>query len=173
VITEFVVPSGGSPGAIVGGPDGNVWFVEYRDNAIGRITPAGVIAEYAIPTPRSVPTGICVGPDKNIYFTELDGNKVGRVSNLTGGGNIAPGLKPDAPGGMGTTCTDDTDCIDSGKACGGDVCSGKTHTCVESTSLDPGTCSAAAKCWCAPRGATCDATTHHCSFTTFGTPGAQ
>jgi streptogramin lyase len=170
VITEFVVPSGGSPGAITSGPDGNVWFVEYRDNAIGRATPTGAIAEYSIPTPRSVPTGICVGPDKNVYFTELDGNKVGRVSNLSGGGNIAPGLKPDdtSSTGMAKPCTDDSNCIDSGNACGGDVCSAMTHTCVAATSQDPGSCSTTAKCWCAGQGATCDATAHHCSFTTFG-----
>jgi len=126
-----------------------------------------VVAEYAVPTPRSTPTGVCPGPDKNVYFTELDANKIGRVSNLTGGGNVAPGVKANMLGGMGTPCTDDTDCIDAGKACGGDVCSGKTHTCVAATSEDPGTCSAAAKCWCAGQGATCDATTHHCSFTNF------
>jgi virginiamycin B lyase len=170
VITEFAIPSSGSPAAITGGPDGNVWFVEFRNNAIGRITPDGAIAEYAIPTPRSVPTGMCEGPDKNIYFTELDGNQVGRVSNLMGGGTIAPGLKPDEPpGAKPTPCTDDTDCIGAGKACGGDVCSGATHTCIAATSRDLGTCSMAAKCWCAAQGATCDASTHHCSFTTFGT----
>jgi streptogramin lyase len=169
VLTEFAIPSGGSPGAITSGPDGNVWFVEFRDNAIGRVTPDGVIAEYSIPTPRSVPTGICAGPDKNIYFTQLDGNQVGRITNLTGGGNIAPGLKPDdAPGAKPMPCTDDTDCNGAGKACGGDVCSAPTHTCVAATSQDLGTCSTAAKCWCAGQGATCDASTHHCSFTTFG-----
>ncbi|HXK20280.1 MAG TPA: hypothetical protein VNG33_20865 [Polyangiaceae bacterium] len=169
VITEFAIPSGGSPAAITAGPDGNVWFVEFRNNAIGRITPDGAIAEYSIPTPRSVPTGICAGPDKNIYFTELDGNQVGRITNLTGGGNIAPGLKPDAaPAAMPTPCTDDTDCVGAGKACGGDVCSAETHTCVSATSPDLGTCSAAAKCWCSGQGATCDSNTHHCSFTTFG-----
>ena len=169
VITEFPIPSGGSPAAITAGPDGNVWFVEFRDNAIGRVTPDGGIAEYEIPTPRSVPTGICEGPDKNIYFTELDGNQVGRITNLMGGGTIAPGLKPDAPtGAKPKPCTDDTDCNGAGKACGGDVCGAETHTCVAATSPDLGTCSATAKCWCAPEGATCDATTHHCSFTTFG-----
>jgi streptogramin lyase len=170
VITEFAIPSGGSPAAITAGPDGNVWFVEFRDNAIGRITPEGAIAEYSIPTPRSVPTGICVGPDKNLYFTELDGNQVGRISNLMGGGTIAPGLKADTPAGAKPTpCTDDTDCVGAGKACGGDVCGAETHTCVPATSQDLGTCSTAAKCWCNAQGASCDATTHHCSFTTFGT----
>src|SRR5882724_1734970 len=169
VITEFPIPSGGSPAAITAGPDGNVWFVEFRDNALGRVTPDGGISEYTIPTPRSVPTGICEGPDKNLYFTELDGNQVGRVSSLTGGGNIAPGLTPGAPtGAKPMPCTDDTDCNGAGKACGGDVCSAATHTCVAATSQDLGTCSTAAKCWCAGQGATCDANTHHCSFTTFG-----
>src|SRR5258708_32599737 len=102
-----------------GGAVGTVCLAQCRDNAIGRITPAGVIAEYPVPTPRSVPTGICAGPDKNIYFTELDANKIGRVSNLTGGGNVAPGAKANIPGGMGTPRTGDTDCIAAGKAGGG------------------------------------------------------
>ena len=32
------------------GPDGNLWFTEYGGNKIGRITTAGVITEFAIPT---------------------------------------------------------------------------------------------------------------------------
>jgi virginiamycin B lyase len=45
-ITEFplakagsMMPRVGGQGPITKGPDGNLWFVEYTGNAIGRITP--------------------------------------------------------------------------------------------------------------------------------------
>jgi streptogramin lyase len=168
-VTEFPVPSGGNPGAITAGPDGNLWFAETGAvNAIGRITPAGTIAEYQVPTPNAEVQGICLGPDGNIYFTELSTNKVGRISNLTGGGTVKPGVTMAPP--MGKACTSDHDCIAGGMACGGDVCSATTHTCVGSATMDPGTCATAANCWCMGEGATCDATTHQCSLTMFGGP---
>ena len=40
-----------------GGPDGNVWFTESIGNKIGRITPAGVITEFTIPTRPPTPSG--------------------------------------------------------------------------------------------------------------------
>jgi streptogramin lyase len=167
VITEFGIPSGGRPYAITAGSDGNLWFTEPGSfNAIGRCTPAGGISEYPIPTPNTEVAGISAGPDKNLWFAERDANKIGRISNLTGGGNV-----PSATGEFGTMlstgakCTVDKDCVSSGKACGGDVCSHKTATpsCVLSISGDPGWCMTAADCWCMTKGATCDAATHHCS----------
>jgi streptogramin lyase len=169
-ITEFAVPSLGSPGSITAGPDGNLWFVEPGAvNAIGRITPSGGISEYVIPTANSDPTGITVGPDGNLWFTELSANKIGRISNLTGGGNLQSSM-PSAgapPPVVGSTCTTDADCVGSGKACGGDVCSYKMtpHVCVLANSGDSGYCSSNAQCWCGSEGATCDTTKHACSQT--------
>jgi len=40
-----------------------------RQNKIGRITPAGVITEFAVPTTGDGPDFICVGPDGNLWFT--------------------------------------------------------------------------------------------------------
>ena len=37
---------------IAAGPDGNLWFTEFDNNKIGRITTAGVITEFLIPTVR-------------------------------------------------------------------------------------------------------------------------
>jgi virginiamycin B lyase len=168
-ISEFGIPSGGRPYAIVTGADGNLWFTEPGSfNAIGRCTPTGGISEYPIPTPNTEVAGITSGPDKNLWFAERDANKIGRLSNLTGGGNV-----PSAMGGFGTVlssgmkCTVDKDCIASGKACGGDVCSHAmaTPTCALSVDGDPGWCNTAADCWCMAKGANCDAATHHCSIT--------
>jgi streptogramin lyase len=171
-ITEFGLPSSANPGDIVAGKDGNLWFAEAgSSNSIGRVTPAGSVAEYLIPTASADPSGITAGPDGNIWFSELSAAKIGRISNLAGGGTVQ------ATTGMGggplvdtKACTDDTDCIDSGEACGGDVCSWKVtpHVCVLATSGDPGWCTADAKCWCAGEGAKCDATSHACSFLKHG-----
>ena len=49
-------------------------------NQIGRITTAGVVTEFPIPTAGSFPTGIATGPDDNLWFTEELGNKIGRIT---------------------------------------------------------------------------------------------
>lgn len=64
---------------IVVGPDGNLWFTKWHGNKIGRITPAGVITEFPVPTANSEPIGITAGPDGNIWFTEYLGGKIGQV----------------------------------------------------------------------------------------------
>ena len=77
---EFNIPTvPSSPGGIVSGPDGNLWFTESACNKIGRITTGGSVAEFAIPTP-GYPWGIASGPDGNLWFTESSGNKIGRIS---------------------------------------------------------------------------------------------
>jgi hypothetical protein len=47
---------------------------------IGRITPAGAVTEFPIPTANSQPYGITAGPDGNLWFTEYLGNRVGRIT---------------------------------------------------------------------------------------------
>ncbi len=47
---------------------------------VGRITTAGAITEYTIPTASSFPFGITVGPDNNLWFTESATNKIGQIT---------------------------------------------------------------------------------------------
>ena len=61
------------------GPDGNLWFTEFNGNKIGRITPAGVVTEFTIPTANSGPIGIAAGSDGNLWFAESNASKVGRI----------------------------------------------------------------------------------------------
>jgi len=169
-ISEFYIPSGNAPGRIVAGDDGNLWFTQSgAANSIGRITPLGQVSEYRIPTANSDPFDIVKGPDGNLWFTEISANKIGRVSNLAGGGTLmanAPGeMTVDELGGD-TPCSNDSDCQESGKACGGDVCSAEKKLCVLAVTNDPGTCAADADCWCRGQGATCSA--GHCTFTVHG-----
>ena len=79
VTTEFPTASGYTYG-ITAGPDGNVWFAERFRNMIGRITPAGAITEFSVPTPGSEPIAITAGPDGNLWFAELNANQIGRIT---------------------------------------------------------------------------------------------
>ncbi len=74
-VTQF--PAGASSGnfstgpqGITPGPDGNLWFTEFWANRIGRMTPAGVLTEFPIPTVETAPRGIVAGPDGNLWFVE-------------------------------------------------------------------------------------------------------
>jgi hypothetical protein len=54
----------------------------YGANNIGRITTAGVIGEFSIPTAHSHPFGITTGPDGNLWFAETAAGKIGRLTLL-------------------------------------------------------------------------------------------
>src|SRR5260370_38993515 len=85
---------------ITTGPDGAIWFTEIIPNLqsltfvgkIGRITPAGQISEFPVPT-RSNLLGITAGPDGNLWFTELEG---GRILRITPMGSISEFSRPAA-----------------------------------------------------------------------------
>jgi streptogramin lyase len=62
------------------GPDGNLWFTEYSANSIGRMTTAGVVTEFPLPSGGSFPYAITAGPDGNVWFTEAAGNAIGKIT---------------------------------------------------------------------------------------------
>jgi virginiamycin B lyase len=76
-LVEYPIGKNATPIQIMYGADGNLYFTDAGDNAIGQITPAGVISEFAVPTTSSAPFGITLGPDKNAWFTESAGGNVG------------------------------------------------------------------------------------------------
>jgi hypothetical protein len=61
------------------GPDENIWFTEGAASRIGRITPSGQLAEFALPPGRK-PSGIAAGPDGNLWFSERAVNEIGRIT---------------------------------------------------------------------------------------------
>lgn len=70
VVTEFPIPTANSgPLDIVTGPDGNLWFTEYKSNKIGRMTPAGVFTEFTASSIANHPVQICAGPDGNLWYS--------------------------------------------------------------------------------------------------------
>jgi len=94
-VTTFPLPNPGSLAyGIAAGPDGNVWFAELAGR-IGRITPAGIITEFAPDEHVSLGYAITSGPDGNLWFRA--GGEVGRI---TPSGNFSffdPGLDTPNP----------------------------------------------------------------------------
>lgn len=75
-LTRYPVPlrpSGGGTGPITAGPDGALWFTVTCSPCaygwVGRITTAGVIAEFPAPSGGDF-GGIAAGPDGALWFTE-------------------------------------------------------------------------------------------------------
>lgn len=93
-VTRFPLPDGvPTPNAVAAGPDGNLWFTAMDvasvpgqvggnpvDDAIVRLTPAGVFTVFRLPHSGSWPDGVTAGPDGNLWFAEFYGDAVGRVT---------------------------------------------------------------------------------------------
>jgi streptogramin lyase len=77
-ITQF--PGVNFPYGIASGSDGALWFTEsnIQANSIGRITTAGAVTRYRIPT-AGYPSGITDGPDGSLWFTEYP-TRIGRIT---------------------------------------------------------------------------------------------
>ncbi|HEX3670223.1 MAG TPA: hypothetical protein VHT92_00830, partial [Candidatus Cybelea sp.] len=61
--------------------DGAIWFTDSGTNKIGRISEAGALREFSVPTPNAGVLGICPGPDGNMWFVEEGANKIGSVTS--------------------------------------------------------------------------------------------
>jgi streptogramin lyase len=77
VIANYHISSGATPQNCCLGPDGNVWFTDYANSAICKITPLGIVTSYPTPTGGAGPYGICLGPDGNLWFTETLAQQIG------------------------------------------------------------------------------------------------
>jgi len=79
VISEFPLPATNNDvSGLTDGPDGNLWFSASTSNGfgssapssfIGRITPAGVISEFGLPSIYSSASALTTGPDGNLWFS--------------------------------------------------------------------------------------------------------
>jgi streptogramin lyase len=78
--TTTVFSAAGQTGGIAAGPDGNLWFTDQNGNQVGRITPAGTVTKFTLPTPGSEPAQIATGPDGNLWFSERVATKIGRIT---------------------------------------------------------------------------------------------
>ena len=95
VVTNYTGTGISNPFGITAGPDGALWFTNYENNSIGRITTAGVVTNYT-GTGISNPEEITAGPDSALWFTNTGNNSIGRittagvVTNYTGTGISYP-----------------------------------------------------------------------------------
>jgi streptogramin lyase len=79
--TEFPVEGETeTPHSICAGPDGNMWFTSDGGGKVGRITLAGVVTEWSLPTTGAKPTGIALGSDGAIWFSESNAARIGRIT---------------------------------------------------------------------------------------------
>jgi virginiamycin B lyase len=77
----YAIPTANSsPGNLVQGPDGGMWFTESSGNKIGHLTTAGQMVEFTVPGNDPHPMGIAVGSDGALWFTEYLANKIGRIT---------------------------------------------------------------------------------------------
>jgi streptogramin lyase len=84
LVSSFPIPdSGEDPRGIALGPDGNVWYAEFDDGYIGRVTPKGVITRFEIPDYQSVPWDIKAGPGGLLYVSESGADRIGRFDPRT------------------------------------------------------------------------------------------
>jgi virginiamycin B lyase len=77
-IDSYNVDAG--PNGIAVGPDGALWFTDWRGNQIGRMSTAGTYSLYPLPNPGSSPLLITTGPDGALWFTEYAGDRIGRIT---------------------------------------------------------------------------------------------
>jgi len=67
------------PTGITAGSDGALWFTNFGNGSIGRITTAGVVSQH---TGSSIddPEGITAGPDGALWFADPGNSEIGRIT---------------------------------------------------------------------------------------------
>jgi|GEM_PF-1342094 len=65
--------------SILEGPDGNVWFTDYSNNRIGKITPQGHVSFINLGSDAS-PYSMALGSDGAFWFTESFPSQIGRLT---------------------------------------------------------------------------------------------
>jgi virginiamycin B lyase len=93
--SEFPLPAHTTAVSLAAGPDGNLWISEERADPatslstglIGKLSPAGALVEFALPTPlfhipgTPLPGAITAGPDGALWFLEnTPGSLLGRIT---------------------------------------------------------------------------------------------
>jgi streptogramin lyase len=82
-VKEYALPHGSDPFGLTVGPDGNLWFTDQGSGEVGKVTPAGTVAEYA--SEHYEPEGIAAGADGNLWFVE---HSVRNVDHITTAGAL-------------------------------------------------------------------------------------
>jgi streptogramin lyase len=81
------ITAGALPTAIVKASDGNFWFTEFGNNALGRITPSGLVHEFSLASlgADTGPLDLVSDPANGfLYFTEFNTGRIGRINPMEG-----------------------------------------------------------------------------------------
>jgi virginiamycin B lyase len=87
-LSEYRLPPLPKPGVasyvgITMGPDGALWFANpfgNQNGEISRITTAGAVTEFRLPSALRGVSGITAGPDGALWFTARSGGRIGRIT---------------------------------------------------------------------------------------------
>jgi streptogramin lyase len=98
-VTEYCLPNrlqSTNGGAMTVGPDGNLWVAYYAGNTIARVTPQGVLTEFAVSPPPAAPgipfsPGIIRGPDGALWYMAA-----GKLVRLNISGQVVGVITPPA-----------------------------------------------------------------------------
>lgn len=81
-LTRHIIESvRGGPYGVAVAPDGTVWGTLQGGNQLVRITPAGEMTEYELPTRSSSPTDVAVDSAGNIWVVEFRANRIARFAD--------------------------------------------------------------------------------------------
>jgi virginiamycin B lyase len=113
VITSYTIPFDATPGPLVAGPDGAIWFAGADDSGvrgIGRVTTSGQFSAYpGAPGQVGQVLGITAGPDGDLWFTNysVPGDTgyfpYPEIDRITTAGVITAYSDPYVKGAMGIT----------------------------------------------------------------------
>ncbi len=78
--TRFPTSAGAFSERIVVGADGALYFTEFSNSKIGRITTAGAFNEYTIPSANSFPFSMLMTTDGALWFAEENTNNITRLT---------------------------------------------------------------------------------------------
>lgn len=78
-----------APYAIALGPQGDIWFSEYQNNALGRFTTTGEVVRFTLGG-DGFPERLTAGPDGDIWFTDPAANRIGRLKPADGSVDYFP-----------------------------------------------------------------------------------
>ncbi len=103
-VTRYPLPAGSGPQGVARGSNGDIWFTEAGTTAggpddvpdapvpaIGRVTAAGAVEHFPLPTrganplgppgTGSLPTAVTAGRDGAMWFTETGADAIGRITS--------------------------------------------------------------------------------------------
>jgi streptogramin lyase len=84
VLNQYAIPSGETSNGIVAGPNGSVWFTEWMNDSVGRLSSTGTQANStldAAPFSSSKPYGIALGPDGNFWVADYSNDRIVQMNS--------------------------------------------------------------------------------------------